>query len=411
MKKCQHTLVLWSALALLAAATACSKSTPARPSELSATEQPSSVTDAKTGITLTSPTAASPAAGATVRFADQPVTLIARNATTTGSTGLTYTFQVAADAGFASVVATKDNVAEGSSQTSVTLDRLPGGRTYFWRARANSGGVQSLYSAARQLNIGPEVVLQKPTLGDPAPNSSQPEQPILNVYSVPRTGPAGAITYRFEVSESSGFGSLAYVAATVDERTNLPYTPHQVGIKLTADKTYYWRVQARDASNNVTSPYSDALSFKVARGLDLRNAVIEIGPGNIADWELTATVTEAYYVPGSLCIYHTRLGIWPPTLFASDGTTIEGNQWVFANIGDKWYGGAADWYRPGQACKGIDEFSIGRDAFYLKPQSPIYSWIPQSGETFGVMSTTPARAWPTFRTYDERTNVELIRWP
>ena len=66
---------------------------------------------------------------------------------------------------------------------------------------------------------------------------------------------------------------------------------------------------------------------------------------------------------------------------------------------------------PRPACKGIDEFSIGRDAFYLKPQSPIYSWIPQSGEVFAVMSTTPARAWPTFRTYDERTNVELVRWP
>ena len=47
----------------------------------------------------------------------------------------------------------------------------------------------------------------------------------------------------------------------------------------------------------------------------------------------------------------------------------------------------------------------------VKPNSPIYSWIPQSGETFAVMSTTPARAWPQFRTYDERTNVQLVIWP
>src|SRR4029453_10276143 len=116
------------------------------------------------------------------------------------------------------------------------------------------GGVRGLYTAARGLSIGPEVVLQKPTLGDPAPNSSVPEQPVLNVYSVPRTGPAGPITYRFEVSESSGFGSLAYVA-TVNERGDLPYPPPQVKSKLTTDKTYFWRVQAHDASNNINSPF------------------------------------------------------------------------------------------------------------------------------------------------------------
>lgn len=407
MKKC---LSVWSAFALVALATACTKSSPSRPTAVAEETVASSVTDAKLGITLTTPTAVSPANNAQVRFAEQPVTLTIRNAATTGSTALTYTFQVASDAAFGSVVFSRDNVTEGSGQTSVTVDRLAGGRTYFWRARANSGGVVGLFTAARGVAIGPEVVLQKPTLGDPAPNSNTPEQPILNVYTVPRTGPNGPITYRFEVSESSGFGALAYVA-TVNERGDLPYTPHQVQNKLTADKTYFWRVQARDASNNVNSPFSDTLQFKVVRGIDLNTAIVEIGPGNIGAWEETARITEAYYVPGSLCIFHTRLGIWPPTLFASDGTTIEGNQWVFANIGDKWYGGAADWYRPGQACKGIDEFSIGRDAFYLKPQSPIYSWIPQSGETFAVLSSTPARAWPTFRTYDERTNVELIKWP
>jgi hypothetical protein len=409
MKKC---LTVSSAFVLIVLAAACTKSSPSRPSDI-APDGPGggSVTDAKSGITLTSPTAVSPANNAQVRFAEQPVTLTIRNAASTGSTPLTYTFQVASDAGFATVVSSRDNVAEGGGgQTSVTIDKLAGGKTYFWRARANAGSVTGLFTGARTVAIGPEVILQKPTLGDPAPNANVPEQPTLNVYTVARTGPAGAITYRFEVSESSSFGSLAYVA-TVNERTDLPYTPHQVQTKLTADKTYFWHVQARDASNNVNSPFSDALQFKVTRGMDLRTAIIEIGPTNIADWEETAQVTDAFYVPGSLCIYHTRLGIWPPTLFASDGTTIEGNQWVFAHIGDQWYGGAADWYRPGQACKGIDEFSIGRDAFYLKPQSPIYSWIPQSGETFAVMSTTPARAWPQFRTYDERTNVQLVIWP
>jgi hypothetical protein len=37
--------------------------------------------------------------------------------------------------------------------------------------------------------------------------------------------------------------------------------------------------------------------------------------------------------------------------------------------------------------------------------------VPRSGETIGVMSTTPARLWPDMRTYDERTDVKIIRWP
>jgi hypothetical protein len=111
---------------------------------------------------------------------------------------------------------------------------------------------------------------------------------------------------------------------------------------------------------------------------------------------------------GELCIWHDQLGTWPSVIFFNDpNTLVEGNQWVFANIGGRWYGGAADWYRPGQACKGLDAASIGRDAF---DQDPLRSWVPQPGELFGVMSTTPARAWPDMRTLDQRTNIVLLRW-
>src|SRR5262249_31905548 len=153
---------------------------------------------AKSGITLTTPAAVSPANNAQVRFADQPVTLTIRNAATTGSTALTYTFQVASDAGFASIVSAKENVAEGSGgQTSVTLDKLAGAKTYYWRARANAPSVTGLFTAARAVAIGPEVILQKPVLGDPPSNSTVQEQPTLNVNNVGRQGPAGPITYRF----------------------------------------------------------------------------------------------------------------------------------------------------------------------------------------------------------------------
>jgi hypothetical protein len=52
--------------------------------------------------------------------------------------------------------------------------------------------------------------------------------------------------------------------------------------------------------------------------------------------------------------------------------------------------------------------SIGADAFYGR--EPLGSWVPRPGEVFGVMASTPARAWPSMRTVDERSNVVLIRW-
>ena len=136
-----------------------------------------------------------------------------------------------------------------------------------------------------------------------------------------------------------------------------------------------------------------------------------LGPSNVADWPQTSTVTGTRAIPHELCIWHTRLGNWPNTIFFDDpNTRVEGNQWVFANIGGRWYGGAADWYRPGQACKDVTADSIARDAFYSPSMEPLRSWVPRQGEVFGVMSTTPARAWPQMRTLDERSNIVLIRW-
>jgi len=144
--------------------------------------------------------------------------------------------------------------------------------------------------------------------------------------------------------------------------------------------------------------------------IDLNQVTIVLGPA-ITYWPQTSTVTDTKAVDHNLCIWHTSLGQWPTTLFFDDPTTlVEGNQWVFANINGHWYGGAADWYRPGQACKDVTADTIGRDAFYNPSQEPLHSWVPRPGETFGLMSSTPARAWPAMRTLDQRTNVVLVRW-
>jgi hypothetical protein len=210
----------------------------------------------------TAPLPLSPTEGTVVPYGQQPLTLVITNAVTTSSAAVTYTFEVAADLAFSNVVYAKSSVPAGSGTTSLTVNVLAGGNTYYWRARVDSGDAVSPNSRTASLVVGPEVVLQIPVLGPPDDGVYVPSQPTLSVQNVQRSGPAGAIVYRFEVADSATFAHLVYVAAAVAERTDLDHTPLQVTDQL-APGTYYWRVRAVDGSNAVISPYSAVKMFKV----------------------------------------------------------------------------------------------------------------------------------------------------
>src|SRR3954465_6811630 len=175
---------IWSALALFALTTACTKASPTRPSEAAASGTTASVTDATTGVTLTAPTAVTPTVNQQFKNVEQPITLTIKNAVTSGSTPLTYAFEVATDAAFASKVYTKEGVAAGGGTTALKIDKLAANKSYFWRARAASGSFFGPYSEGRGFGIGPEVILSQPVNGDPQPNATVGEQPTLNVNNV-----------------------------------------------------------------------------------------------------------------------------------------------------------------------------------------------------------------------------------
>jgi len=162
-------LGIGSALALLILTTACTKASPTRPSEVTASATSAAVTDAVTGVTLTSPTPVSPTINQQFKFAEQPITLTVANAVSTGTTPLTYTFEVANDAAFANKVYSKEGVASGSGQTSLKIDTLPGpaAKSYFWRARATSGSLAGPYTNALGFGIGAAVTLSTPVLASP----------------------------------------------------------------------------------------------------------------------------------------------------------------------------------------------------------------------------------------------------
>src|SRR5580704_11577900 len=124
----------WASLAFLVAAAGCTRA--AQPTQPSATSvQAAAPTSAASSASLAGPVLLTPTDGQPFKFGQQPLTLTVKNGFTTGTSALTYSFQIASDAGFGSIVYQKLGVTAGSGgRTSVTVDTLAGGKTYFWRS-------------------------------------------------------------------------------------------------------------------------------------------------------------------------------------------------------------------------------------------------------------------------------------
>ena len=194
---------------------ACSSSdatapTPTSPTSVAAPERAT--------VSSTVPRPTSPTAGSTIAFASQPVRLVVINAASTAPTAPTYKFQVATDEAFSNIVYARDGVAPGADgQTALTIDRLAGNTRYYWRALIVAAGENGPLSAPATFSVGPQVVIQAPGLTSPGAGESVNETPTLTVAAAQRTGPAGDLFYRFEVSENAGFTSIIY-SAVVQER-------------------------------------------------------------------------------------------------------------------------------------------------------------------------------------------------
>ncbi len=336
-------------------------------------------TPAGPSVSFTSPSAESPAGGTAFNFSDQPVSLTFANAVRTGRVAVTYSVEVASGPTFATAVFAAPDVAEGSGGvTTVRLPVLAGDATYYWRSRATVDGVAGEPSATSSFFIRPSVVLEPPVLVAPSAGGvTAPSRPTFTVDNAERSGPAGAITYEFQVSASASFAALVSAATVAEQPTRTSWTP---GVDL-PEGTLYWRARALDAASGVASNFSAPASFE-RRGfgapgdqLDLSTVTVVVGPQNIGAWPATGRVTGTVAQPFELCIDHDKLGTWPGTVFFDDpGTLTQGNQWMFAFINGRWYGGAGRWSRPGQACKstsGASDFFGG--TFYMDSAGPLRS--------------------------------------
>lgn len=200
-----------------------------------------------------------PANGATIKNADQPVTLVVQNASiSTPNSATTYTFEIASDAAFAAKMQTKTGVAEGTGQTTVKLDALPAGRDYYWHVLATSGGTTGTFGTASKFTIGPAIVISTPVPIGPLNGQTTDQRPALRVANVTRTGPAGAITYRFEIATSAAFTTIVMTGINTEGINETGFIPTS---DLTLNATFFWRATAIDAANGVTSAPSAVQSF------------------------------------------------------------------------------------------------------------------------------------------------------
>ncbi|MFC6980491.1 putative Ig domain-containing protein [Microbulbifer taiwanensis] len=189
----------------------------------------------------TDPSIVSPSGGLFSWLPNNGVELRVGNASDPEQQPLTYTFELDTVASFDSGAAISSGpVTEGQGETAWIAEGLQEDVTYYWRAKASDGEVQSNWvSASFQVdtdNAAPPVPsLQNPGDGAVVENL----RPLFEVNPV--ADPDGdAVQYRFEVYSDAALTLL--VASQLQAGTQ--WTP---GFDFNDNSHYYWRARAEDA--------------------------------------------------------------------------------------------------------------------------------------------------------------------
>jgi len=259
-------------------------------------------------VTIVAPLLVTPANGAQISNQAQPITLVVQNAVAS-KPGTTYTFEVASDAAFTDKVQTRDGVAEGTTgQTSVRLDALPPAKDYYWHARAQAPGATGVFSDMFKFTIGVAITVAAPAPIGPLTNAETTPRPALRVTNASRSGPAGAITYKFEIARDSAFASIIVTGTNTEGINETGFIPTS---DLPTRVPLFWRAMAMDALNGITSLPSAVQSFTalpfsqaetVAQQLGLVLWPGRVPPGSVGhatmgdNWQ----VQTLFYRPGGV---------------------------------------------------------------------------------------------------------------
>ena len=92
-------------------------------------------------------------------------TLVVQNTAVTGTSGVVYRFEVAADQAFTQIIAVWSAPRSGGERTQVTGTGLAPGTEYYWRVNASDGGVTAPYSIVQAFRT--EAPVAPPPAADP----------------------------------------------------------------------------------------------------------------------------------------------------------------------------------------------------------------------------------------------------
>jgi len=210
------------------------------------------------GVVISAPVLLEPAQGFKFKESEQPIRLVIQNATTSGVRPLTYSFEVASDSTFGTKVFSRAGVSPGDGgKTSVQIDRLEIGRSYYWRARAEDGANTGTFATAG-FEIYPKPAVNPPIAVSPVNNEQVNSTPTLRVHNVTYIGPVNSLGYEFQVAIDQGFAQLKAAGIVVEGSGDTLFNSSP----LPAGTTHYWRARASDGET--TSAWSATQTFRTA---------------------------------------------------------------------------------------------------------------------------------------------------
>jgi hypothetical protein len=211
------------------------------------------------GVNITAPVIVEPEQGSRYRESQQPIRLSVQNASSNGVRPLYYMFEVAADSEFKTKMFARSQVPPGEGRTSVQIDRLELGRSYYWRARAEDGANSGPFVIA-QFEVLPRAQLGAPPLVSPINNQrTSSRRPALTVGASERNSAVGPLRYDFQVATDGAFAQMVAAGSADEAGGQTSFTP---GADLAANRQHFWRARATDGQT--TSDWSATQGFVTA---------------------------------------------------------------------------------------------------------------------------------------------------
>ena len=209
------------------------------------------------GVDISAPVLLQPAQGFKFKENQQPIKLVIENSSSSGVRPVTYLFEVASDLSFTNKVFARSGVAPGDGgRTSVQIDALELGRSYYWRAKADDGANASTYSTS-DFGVLPRAVFTAPTAATPVNNVQVGEpNPTLKLINSTHNEAVGSVSYFFVVARDQAFTQIV-ASGTAPEGGPTQWT---VNRNLDFGVTHYWR--ARGTDGETTSDWSQTAVFR-----------------------------------------------------------------------------------------------------------------------------------------------------